>query len=77
MSLYYFRLVDHRLVSDYGSHDLPDDTVAQIEALKLVESLRETRPYLLGQNYFVSVTNETGAGDCVIPLDMVCSVTLG
>jgi hypothetical protein len=71
MPLYYFRLVDSRLVSDHGIHDLPDDTVAQVEALKLAESLRETRPHLLGQNYFISVTNETGVGVCVIPLDMV------
>jgi hypothetical protein len=70
MPLYYFRLVDHRLVSDYGVHDLPDDAVAQVEALKLAESLRETRPHLLGQNYSISVTNETGAGVCVIPLDL-------
>jgi hypothetical protein len=69
MSLYYFRLVD-RLVSDYGVHDLPDDSVAQVEALKLAESLRETRPHLVGQNYSISVTNEAGAGVCVVPLDM-------
>jgi hypothetical protein len=71
MPLYYFRLVDHRLVSDYDSHDLPDDRVAQVEALKLAESLRETRPHLLGQSYFISVTNEAGAGVCVIPLDLL------
>jgi hypothetical protein len=53
------------MVSDFGTHDLSDDTVAQVEALKLAESLRETRPHLLGQNYFISVTNETGAGVCV------------
>jgi hypothetical protein len=70
MPLYYFRLVDHRLVTDYGVHDLPDDTVAQVEALKLAEFLRETRPHLLGQSYSISVTNETGAGVCVVPLDM-------
>jgi hypothetical protein len=49
MALYYFRLVDHRLVSDYGVHDLPDDTVAQVEALKLAESLRETRRIYSGK----------------------------
>jgi hypothetical protein len=61
MPLYYF--------SDYGIHELADDTVAQIEAVKLAQSLRETRPHLVGQHYSISVTNETGA--CVIPLDSI------
>ena len=69
MPLYYFKLVDSRLVSDYGIHELADDTVAQIEALKLAQSLRETSPHLVGQHYSISVTNETGA--CVIPLDSI------
>jgi hypothetical protein len=69
MPLYYFKLVDTHLVSDYGVHDLADDTEAQIEALKLARSIRETRPHLVGQHYSISVTNENGAGICVIPLD--------
>jgi hypothetical protein len=71
MPLYYFKLVDSRLVSDYGIHELADDTVAQIEAAKLAQSLRETRPHLVGQHYSISVTNETGAGICVVPLDSI------
>jgi hypothetical protein len=67
MPLYYFKLVDTHLVSDYG--DLADDTEAQIEALKLARSIRENRPHLVGQHYSISVTNEDGAGICVIPLD--------
>lgn len=66
MPLYYFKLVDARLVSDYGVHDLADDTEAQIEAIKLARSIRESRPDLLGQDYSVSVTSDDGAGVCLI-----------
>jgi len=40
MPLYYFKVVDARLVSDYGVHDLADDAEAQIEAIKLAQSIR-------------------------------------
>jgi hypothetical protein len=69
MPLYHFKLVDSRIVSDHGVHDLPDETVAQIEAIRLARSLRATRPELLGQSCSISVTDERGAGICVIPLD--------
>jgi hypothetical protein len=71
MPLYYFKLVDSHLVSDYGIHELADDTAAQIEALKLAQSLRETRPHLVGKHYSISVTNESGAGICVIPIESI------
>lgn len=70
MTLYCFKLVDSHFVSDYGAHELADDTAAQIEALILAESLRGSRPQLIGLHYSISVTNEDGAGVCVIPLDM-------
>ena len=69
MPLFYFRLADSNFVSDYGAHDLPDETTAQIEAIKLAKSLRETRPHLLGKHYSISVTDQYGGGVCVIPLD--------
>jgi hypothetical protein len=71
MPLFYFRLVDTHFVSDYGAHDLPDATVAQIEAIALAKSLRETRPQLLGKHYSISVTDENGGGVCVVPLDVI------
>jgi hypothetical protein len=69
MPLYYFKLVDSHFVSDCGRRGLMDDTVAKIEAIKLAQSLREARPNLVGQHYSISVTNEEGAGICVVPLD--------
>jgi hypothetical protein len=44
MPRYRFKLVDSRRVADYGLHELIDDTIAQIEAIKLVRSLRADRP---------------------------------
>jgi uncharacterized protein DUF6894 len=44
MPLYHFKLIDSRIVSDHGVHDLPDETAAQIEAIKLARSLRAARP---------------------------------
>jgi hypothetical protein len=69
MPRYHFKLVDSRRVADYGMHELIDDTIAQIEAIKLARSLRADRPELVGQNYSISVTTEDGIGICVIPLD--------
>jgi hypothetical protein len=69
MPLYHFKLVDSRIVSDDGVHDLPDETVAQIEAIRLARSLRATRPELLGQSCSISVTDGREAGICVIQLD--------
>jgi hypothetical protein len=69
MSLYYFKLVDTFIVSDHGTHDLPDESAAKIEAIKLARSLRETRPELVGRHCSISVTDEHGGGVCVIPID--------
>jgi uncharacterized protein DUF6894 len=70
MPLYHFKLIDSRIVSDHGVHDLPNETAAQIEAIKLARSLRASRPELVGKNCVISVTDEGGTGICVIPLDI-------
>jgi len=70
MPLFYFRLVDTIFVSDYGAHDLRNETAAQIAALDLAKSLRETRSELVGNHYSISVTGGYGAGVCAVPLDM-------
>jgi hypothetical protein len=69
MPFYHFKLVDTRIVTDHGIHDLPDEKSALIEALKLARSLREARPELVGMHCSISVTNEVGAGVCIIPLE--------
>jgi hypothetical protein len=68
--LYRFKLVHTRIVGDHGIHDLPDETAAQIEALKLARSVRAARPELVGKNCSISVTDEDGAGVCVIPIEL-------
>jgi hypothetical protein len=40
MPRYHFKLVDGNIVSDHGTHELDDETMAQIEAVKLARSLR-------------------------------------
>lgn len=70
MPLFYFKLVDTDFVSDYGAHDLADETAAQIAAIELAKSLRETRPNLVGRHYSISVTDQFGADVCVIPMDV-------
>jgi hypothetical protein len=47
MPRYYFRLADG--TSNYGVHELPDDTAAQIAAIELARSVREVRPELIGK----------------------------
>ncbi|MFK4720527.1 hypothetical protein ABIE89_001627 [Bradyrhizobium niftali] len=69
MPKFHFKLVDTRIVSDHGVHDLADETAAQIEAIKLARSLRETRPELAGRNCSISVVDEHGRGVCIIPVD--------
>jgi hypothetical protein len=61
MPRYHCKLVDSRIVSDYGTHELADHTVAQIEAVKLARSLCVARPELVGQSCAISVTDESGA----------------
>ena len=67
--LYYFKLVDSKLVADHSFHELADDAAARIEAVRLARSLRETRPELRGLHYSVWATTADGAGVCLIPLD--------
>jgi hypothetical protein len=69
MPRYYFKLVDTSLVANHGVHELANPQEARSEAVRLAQSLRETRPQLLGKHYSISVTDEAGAGVCVIPLD--------
>jgi hypothetical protein len=69
MPHYYFKVVDTDIFSDHGTHELPDETAAQIEAIRLARSLRETRPELVGRHCSILVTDEHGAGVCVIPID--------
>jgi hypothetical protein len=69
MPRYHFKLVDGNIVSDHGTHELDDEIMAQIEALKLARSLSETRPEFSGRNY-VLVTDERGAVVCAIPLEV-------
>ncbi|TYL83508.1 DUF6894 family protein [Bradyrhizobium cytisi] len=69
MPKFHFKLVDTHIVSDHGVHDLPDEIAAQVEALRLVRSLRETRPELVGRNCSISVVDERGKGVCIIPVD--------
>jgi hypothetical protein len=54
---------------DHGVHDLADETAAQIEAIRLARSLRETRSELAGRNYSIHVVDEYGKAVCVIPID--------
>jgi hypothetical protein len=44
MPRYNFNLVDGNIMSDYGTHELDDETMAQTAALKLAHSLSDTRP---------------------------------
>jgi hypothetical protein len=75
MSFFYFRLVDTIFVSDYGAHDLPDEAAAKTAALELAQSLRDTRPELVGKHYSISVTDGVGGGVCAIPLDLYSDST--
>jgi hypothetical protein len=69
MAKFHFKLINTNIVSDHGVHDLADETAAQIEAIRLARSLRETRPELAGRNCSISVADEHGRGVCIIPVD--------
>jgi hypothetical protein len=69
MPLYYFKLVDTHIVSNHGAHNLPDEAAARLEAIRLARSLREARPELIGRHCSISVTDEDGAGVCVVAVD--------
>lgn len=69
MPKFHFKLSDTGIVTDHGVHDLPDDTRAQIEAIKLARSVRTSRPELIGRKCAVSVVDENGKMVCVIPVD--------
>jgi hypothetical protein len=71
MPLFSFKLINTHFVSDFGVHDLPGETEAQIEAIRLARSLRETRPELVGQCYSIFVSNDDGGAVCTIPLDVI------
>ena len=71
MALYYFKLVDGRIVSDYGVHELQDDATAQVEAIKLARSVRQSRPELVGRNCSITVSAEGGGPICIIPLEII------
>jgi hypothetical protein len=68
MPLYYFKLVDGRIVSDYGVQKLQDDEAAQAEAIKLARSVRASHPELVGKNCSIAVSVEGGGAVCIIPL---------
>ena len=57
-------------MSDHSPPELDDETMAQIEAVKLARSLSQTRPEFSGKNYVLLVTDERGAVVCAIPLDV-------
>jgi len=44
MPMYYFKLVDTYIVSDYGTHELADATAAREAAAKLARSVRVSGP---------------------------------
>ncbi|AHY52632.1 hypothetical protein JEY40_34545 [Bradyrhizobium japonicum] len=71
MPLFSFKLINSHFVSDFGVHDLPSETDAQIEAIRLARSLRETRPELVGRRYSIFVSDDDGRGVCTIPLDVI------
>jgi hypothetical protein len=71
MPHFHFKLVDTRIVADHGVHDLADEIAAQIEAIRLARSLRETRPELAGRNCSIRVVDEHGRALCIIPVDNI------
>ena len=71
MAKFHFKLLDTHIVSDRGMHDLADETAAQIEAIRLARSLRETRLELAGRNCSIHVVDEHGKTVCVIPIDVI------
>jgi hypothetical protein len=66
---FYFKLVDTTMVADHGIRELADAAHARSEAIKLAQSLREARPQLRGKHYSILVTDESGAGVCMISLN--------
>jgi hypothetical protein len=69
MPQFHFKLSDTSIVADLGVHDLPDETAAQIEAIKLAQSVRETMPEFVGRNCVVLVTTQEHRTICSIPID--------
>ena len=69
MPLYYFKLIDSRIVSDYGVHQLADESEARKAAIELARAIYEVRPELVGQGCSISVIDENGTGICVVPVD--------
>ncbi|WFU75042.1 MULTISPECIES: hypothetical protein [unclassified Bradyrhizobium] len=71
MPLFSFKLINSHFVSDFGVHDLPSEADAQIDAIRLARSLRETRPELVGLRYSIFVSDDDGRAVCTIPLDVI------
>lgn len=71
MPLYHFKLIDGLVISDHGVHDLKDDIAAQIEALRLAQSVRGSQPELLGKVCAMSVTGEDCTLLCLMPIEDV------
>ena len=71
MPLFSFKLINSHFVSDFGVHDLPSETDAQIDAIRLARSLRDTRPELVGHRYSIFVSDDDGRAVCTIPLDVI------
>jgi hypothetical protein len=68
MPFYHFKLVDTCIVGDNGTHNLADETTAQIEAIKFARSLRAARPELVGMHCAVSVQMKKGPASARFPL---------
>jgi hypothetical protein len=66
-----FQAGGSHLVSDYGFHELGDVEEARAEAIELAHSVCEARPGLIGKHGPISVTDEEGAGVCLVPIDML------
>lgn len=77
MPKFHFKLIDISIVSDHGEHDLLDETVAQIEAIKLARSLHTSRPHRVGRNCSISVVDEMGKKVCRIPIDDISACPCG
>jgi hypothetical protein len=69
MPRYHFDLVDQKTVADHGGRVLRDDAQAEDVADRLAAELAKARVDLLGRNYAILVTNESGEEIHRAPLD--------
>ena len=70
MPLYYFRLVDSNFVRDYGAHNLPSETEAQIAAIELARVVAGDQIRLDREALFYLRDRPKRRRICVIPLDV-------